>query len=105
MVKVWGATDKPKSCLIDGLQLATGATYGKGNIENNPGSRIKILARNPENKQEIKMYLKEWLIQKLDSLKGHIKSEQFAKSLYKTNPMKIFELTPMTHDPIWRFQD
>ena len=41
-VKVWGAKNKPKSCLIDGLQLSTGCTYGKGNItkiwrENNQG--------------------------------------------------------------------
>jgi formylmethanofuran dehydrogenase subunit E len=25
-MKVWGANKKPKSCLVDGLQLSTGAT-------------------------------------------------------------------------------
>jgi len=41
-VKVYGANQKPKSCLIDGLQLSTGATFGKGNIRKLAGKNIKI---------------------------------------------------------------
>ncbi|MCX5710376.1 MAG: formylmethanofuran dehydrogenase subunit E family protein, partial [Candidatus Omnitrophica bacterium] len=37
-VKVFGALKKPKSCFIDGLQLSTGATYGKGNIQKYKGN-------------------------------------------------------------------
>ena len=41
-VRVWETHKKPKSCLIDGLQLSTGATYGKGNINKLNGSKMKI---------------------------------------------------------------
>jgi formylmethanofuran dehydrogenase subunit E len=95
-VKVRGATKKPKSCLVDGLQLSTGATYGKGNIRKIEGNRIQILFRNLRNHKKIKMYLREGLIKKLNKLKGHKDSESFAKELYKTNPLKTFNLTPKT---------
>ncbi len=91
-VKVWGATKKPKSCLIDGLQLSTGATYGKGNIWKIKGSKIKILLRGLGNNNKITICLKKDLIDKLNSLKGHHDSEILARKLYKTNPLKIFNL-------------
>src|SRR4030042_832249 len=57
-VKVWGANQKPESCLIDGLQLSTGATYGKGNIEKLDGSAIKIEFRNRLNQKGIALGFK-----------------------------------------------
>ena len=51
-IKVWGANRKPKSCLIDGLQLSTGATYGKGNIHKLDGRKIKIEFFNSHNNKK-----------------------------------------------------
>jgi formylmethanofuran dehydrogenase subunit E len=90
-VKVWGATKKPKSCLIDGLQLSTGATYGKGNIHKFNGNKIKISLRNLKNKKNITLQLREDLVKKLDSLKGHSDSGRFAKELLKFNPARLFK--------------
>ncbi len=56
-VKVWGANYKPKSCLIDGLQLSTGATYGKGNIQKFDGAQIKIQVRDKFNKKSVTLGL------------------------------------------------
>jgi formylmethanofuran dehydrogenase subunit E len=92
-IKAWGATQKPKSCLIDGLQLSTGATYGKGNIEKAKGKKIVILFSNLKNKKNIEVSLKEEFVRKLDSLKGHRDCEEFAKVLYRMDPAKIFNLT------------
>ncbi|TRZ48497.1 hypothetical protein D4Q80_03800 [bacterium] len=92
-VEVWGATEKPKSCLIDGLQLSTGATYGKGNIEKKEGRRIRILFRNFKNNKKISVSLKTDLLKKLDSLRGHRDSQAFARALYKTHSLKLFNLT------------
>lgn len=92
-VKVWGASRKPKSCLIDGLQLSTGSTYGKGNIQKLSGNRIRILFRNFKNNEKLKISLKRDLIKKLNGLKGHADSEKFARELYKTNPLIFFNLT------------
>ena len=76
-VKVYGANIKPKSCLIDGLQLSTGATYGKGNIRKYASSSLKI---------------KSSLLKELDNLKGHNDSEKFARRLLDINSQKIFTL-------------
>lgn len=92
-IKIFGANKKPKSCLIDGLQLSTGATYGKGDIHKLNSNDIKILFRNLKNDKKIEISLKKDLINRLNILKGHRDSEVFAKKLYKTNPLKIFNLT------------
>lgn len=91
-IKIWGAAKKPKSCLIDGLQLSTGATYGKGNIQKIKAQGIRISVLNLENKKKISLFLKNDLINKLSSLKGHKDSEALAKRLYATAPLEIFKL-------------
>ena len=93
-VKVWGANQKPKSCLVDGLQLSTGATYGKGNIQKLKGKEIRIVFRNSHSNRKIKIFLHKKIIKKLGELKGYSDSRILARKLYKTNPLAIFELTP-----------
>jgi len=97
-VKVCGANKKPKSCLIDGLQLSTGATYGKGNIQKFNGSVIRIEFYNQLNKKSIGLKLKAGLRQILEVTKTHRDSEALAKELYKTNYCKLFDLTPNTKE-------
>ena len=92
-VKVWGANKKPKSCLIDGLQLSTGATYGKGNIQKLDGARIKMQFFNQINQKKIALTLKDFLIQILNATKSHKNSELLARQLYKKNSFKLFDLT------------
>ncbi|HTZ11819.1 MAG TPA: formylmethanofuran dehydrogenase subunit E family protein [Candidatus Margulisiibacteriota bacterium] len=91
-VAVYGAGKKPKSCFIDGLQLSTGATYGKGNIRKLNSKIIRALFRNLDNHRKVEISLKKKLINRLDSLKGHATCESFARKLYKTDPLKIFNL-------------
>jgi formylmethanofuran dehydrogenase subunit E len=102
-VKVQGANKKPKSCLIDGLQLSTGATYGKGNIEKLNGKDIRIIFYNLNNKKKITMSLKENLKFRLEKLKNHRDSESLAEKIYQTNYSKLFNLIPITQ--IWRYPD
>ncbi|RKY31016.1 MAG: hypothetical protein DRP74_05825, partial [Candidatus Omnitrophota bacterium] len=91
-VKVRGAGERPKSCLIDGLQLSTGATYGKGNIKKINGRRIEIIFKSRENSRQLKFILKNATLKKLNRLKGHNDSEVFAKKLYRTCPLEIFNI-------------
>jgi len=95
-VRVWGTDKKPKSCFIDGLQLSTGATYGKGNIRQLNGSAIKVGFCNRINHKKITLRFKNNLIQKLREIKTHKDSESLAKKLYKTDYHKLFDLTPNT---------
>ncbi len=91
-VKVWGATQKPKSCLIDGLQLSTGATYGKGNIKKFNGAVIKIKMKNNLSGKKAMLQFKNELIKKLETAKTHRASGLLAKQLYKTDFDKLFNL-------------
>jgi formylmethanofuran dehydrogenase subunit E len=95
-VKVSGANIKPKSCLIDGLQLSTGATYGKGNMQKIKAKTIQILFQTIKENKRLKIRLNDETIKKLEKLKGHKDSKSFAKLLYKISPLKIFDLTPKT---------
>ena len=90
-VKVWGANIKPKSCLIDGLQLSTGATYGKGNIRKLNGSLIKMEFLNRLNNKKIEINLKRELNDSLMEAKTHKDSEILAKKLYKKSCAELFD--------------
>jgi len=96
-VKVYGANEKPKSCLIDGLQLSIGATYGKGNIKKIKGNKIKVFLHNLKNNKKIKICFKGNLIRKLEGLNKHWDYEIFAKDLYNTEPSTIFNLASITY--------
>lgn len=89
-VKVRGVTQKPKSCLVDGLQLSTGATYGKGNIAKSPSGMIEVSIASPEKQRSLSIRLKAGLIKELKRIKGHSGAEALARKLYKTDPDKIF---------------
>ena len=92
-LNVLGANKKPKSCLIDGLQLSTGATYGKGNIRKFNGSLINIEFCDTQKEKKILLKLKDALIKQLDNAKTHRDCESLAKKLYKTHYLKLFDLT------------
>lgn len=91
LVSVEGADKKPKSCLIDGLQLATGATFGKGNIEKKTAKFIKVRVKNLSNNKIIAFKLKDSLIEKLDGIKTHSESENMARRLFATPESKLFD--------------
>ena len=91
LVSVEGADKKPKSCLIDGLQLATGATFGKGNIKKRAAKFIKVSVRNLKNNKRIVFKLRKSLIKKLDSIKTHSESEKLARRLYSEPESKLFD--------------
>ncbi|MFH1889062.1 MAG: formylmethanofuran dehydrogenase subunit E family protein [Candidatus Omnitrophota bacterium] len=91
--RIWGAVRKPKSCLIDGLQLSAGTTYGKGNIVKLNGSGIKIEFCNSVNHRTVALSLKDNIIRMLDNAESHKESEILAKELYKTKWDNVFNLT------------
>lgn len=68
-VRVEGPSQPPPSCLVDGLQLATGATYGKRNIELIPADEVRVVVHNKDTQEALEFRLKAGL------------SEQFANWL------------------------
>lgn len=92
-VAVKGALRKPKSCLIDGLQLSTGATYGKGNIRKLGGRQIEVIFKNLKTSKKLVLKFRKDLLLKLGRLKTHKDSQRCARGLYKVSPQKLFKLT------------
>ncbi|MDD2752787.1 MAG: formylmethanofuran dehydrogenase subunit E family protein [Candidatus Omnitrophica bacterium] len=91
-VKVWGAHKKPRSCLVDGLQLSTGATYGKGNIQKLNGPEIKIEFTNCLSHKKLGLDFKDNLIRQLEQVSTHEKCELLAKKIFRINPVELFNL-------------
>ncbi|MBU0709626.1 MAG: formylmethanofuran dehydrogenase subunit E family protein [Candidatus Omnitrophica bacterium] len=91
-VKVWGASLRPKSCLVDGLQLSTGATYGKGNITKFNGSIIKLVVKDRDNSKKVTLTFKEDLVKELNGVKTHSESESLARMIYRTSNSKLFTI-------------
>lgn len=88
--KAIGANKRPKSCLIDGLQLSCGCTYGKGNINKYNGRDIKVIFTNKKTEKSISMTLKDNLINELKSANTHPLAEKLAKSIYYKKPENLF---------------
>jgi len=97
-VLVRGANKKPKSCLIDGLQLSTGATYGKGNIQKFNGWLINVEFHNKLNDKRLNIKFKNYLLKELKAARTHKDSEVLARKLYKANCSKLFDLSPTNYE-------
>jgi len=95
-VKVYGAHKKPKSCLVDGLQLSTGATYGKGNIKKINAPKIKIMISDKNSGKKIILNPKKEILRKIEEAKSHSEAELLARELFNREARKIFNLTPIT---------
>jgi formylmethanofuran dehydrogenase subunit E len=90
--EVRGANRKPRSCLVDGLQISSGCTYGKGNIRKIAGDKIRVILRNLENNKKVSVSLKGDLLARLNALNGHRDSRVFARALLKADPDTLFEV-------------
>jgi formylmethanofuran dehydrogenase subunit E len=92
-VKVWGANKRPRSCLVDGLQLSTGATYGKGNITKYNGSKVKVDFFDLARRRSISCGLTDRVQEILNTTKDHAANEKLARELYRSDPRGIFRIT------------
>ncbi len=89
-VEVNGLNQKPRSCLIDGLQLSTGATLGKGNIKVKGNKEIRVTFVNLQTKDNISLTFKSRILKTLNKKTSHKQTELMAQGLYRKNPSKLF---------------
>ena len=66
-VDYYGPAKPPPSCIVDGLQLSTGATYGKRNVEIHPAEAIRIVVTAGESGKSIAMGLQSAIVQRIES--------------------------------------
>ncbi|MBP2134376.1 formylmethanofuran dehydrogenase subunit E [Methanomicrobium sp. W14] len=88
--KVFCPKKTPESCIVDGVQLGSGCTLGKGNIEIVEQSEIecefiansKILWIKPKNMPPLPENDGDY----------EVKIEKYAEELYRMNPDFLFEI-------------
>ncbi len=57
--------EPPHSCLIDGLMVTSGATYGKKNIQHSFADKIRVFISNDENGDSVIFQLKDSTLERL----------------------------------------
>ncbi|MEK6715338.1 MAG: formylmethanofuran dehydrogenase subunit E family protein [Candidatus Omnitrophota bacterium] len=89
-VEVNGLNSKPRTCLIDGLQLSTGCTLGKGNIKILKSKGIFVNFINNKTNKKISISLNNEMFKKIESTEDHSACEILAKKLYRQKPQRLF---------------
>jgi formylmethanofuran dehydrogenase subunit E len=87
--------EPPGSCIIDGLQAATGATMGKKNIRHVQADEFKVtISQNDTDnkvtytlKSSTKELLKKWTDEGVDV-------EESGRRIFKMKAEELFDITP-----------
>ncbi len=81
----------PCSCVVDGIQVVTGCTMGKGNMELRKGDSLAIIFSNSDKKIELK--LKSGLMERLRQVSSTEEQEKTAISLSREPVQNLFEVS------------
>ena len=77
----------PGSCFVDGVQLATGCTMGKGNIELRKGDSLSVTFMKKD--KVLRLCLRDDILESLKRLSSMEKSREAALALVD-KPIQIF---------------
>ena len=90
-VIVWTGINPPISCIIDGIQMSSGCTLGKGNISINHENIAKAEFIN-KNGKKVKILLKSDIKNEIDNLLTKDNIIEFSEKLYNKNDNELFEI-------------
>ena len=82
----------PPSCLVDGLQISTGCTYGKRNIEIVPAEQVKVTFADDNSSQALALTLTAFAISLTEDVEKHDLARRFRQVL-KAAPEVLFEVS------------
>ena len=82
----------PPSCMVDGLQISTGATYGKRNIELVPSDEIAVQFVNTDTNERLTLRVPEFVREQMATwLKELGDEEAFRRVLEAENLFEVVE--------------
>ncbi len=82
----------PLSCLIDGIQISSGCTLGKGNITVQPDGIPKAYFTN-KNGKHIEISLKPDIKHEIDTTVKERDAEIYSKQLFRKSNQELFDLS------------
>jgi formylmethanofuran dehydrogenase subunit E len=90
-VVVWTDTNPPLSCVIDGIQLSSGCTLGKGSITIEKGEIPKALFEGNNGKQ-IQITLKTNVKDEIDANVTNNNIERYSEVIFKRSDPELFKI-------------
>ena len=88
---VWTGTNPPISCIIDGIQISSGCTLGKGNILVHQEGIPK--ARFISNGRHVEIKLKTDVQQEIDTTVTEENIVKYSEQLYHRPNKELFEIS------------
>jgi formylmethanofuran dehydrogenase subunit E len=89
--RVWTSTVPPMSCVIDGIQMSSGCTIGKGNLELLSGKIPKALFFTNDGKQ-IEVHLLKSIKNEIDTNVNEKNIISYSEELFKKSDKELFEI-------------
>jgi formylmethanofuran dehydrogenase subunit E len=89
---VWTGTSPPMSCIIDGIQISSGCTLGKGNITVYPDSLPKAIFSDDKDKNQVEIRLKPSVQQEIDTRVTKENMIVFSEQLFRKPIDELFDI-------------
>ena len=89
--QVWTSAKPPMSCVIDGIQMSSGCTMGKGNLTILSGKLPKVLFSNNHGKQ-IEILLLESIKDEIDTTVTEQNIISYSEKLFQKPDTELFEI-------------
>lgn len=88
---VWTGKETPLSCIIDGIQLSSGCTLGKGNIYIKNGKIPKVQFKTKKGKT-LEIKLKKSIHDEIKNKVDMKDLENYSKTIYNKPYDELFEI-------------
>ena len=89
--QVWTSDVPPMSCVIDGIQMSSGCTIGKGNLKLSFGKTPKALFLTNDGKQ-IEIHLLESIKNEIDTNVNEQNLINYSEKLFKKPDKELFKI-------------
>jgi len=88
---VWTGTTPPISCIVDGIQISSGCTYGKGNIIVKNKGIAKAEFSNKDGKQ-FQIFLKPEIKNEIDTKVTEENMIDYSEKMFDKSDEELFEI-------------
>ena len=88
---IWTGTKPPLSCIIDGIQISSGCTLGKGNISIRQDGVPKVQFKG-ENGKKLEIILKKHIQQEIDTKVTKENIIRYSKQIFKRSDQELFDI-------------
>lgn len=89
--RVWTETHPPLSCVLDGIQMSSGCTLGKGNISVQSAEIPRALFINSQG-SEVEIRLKPYVKQEIDSTVTEDNIVAFCEQFHRRSEEELFDI-------------